>query len=79
MHLNHLHQIYAKHDINYSMRGQSFENIIKLFWSANLTIMLISDSQELTCLLIADLCAFGEQLEEKKEPCEITVNHWYWK
>ena len=48
MHLNHLYQIYAEHDINYNMRGQSFENLMKLFWSVNLTIMLLSESQEVT-------------------------------
>ena len=74
MHLNHLNQICAKHDINYSLRGQSFENIIKLLWSANLTNMPIPDSQGVTCLLFADLCAFEDQLEGKKESCEIAVN-----
>ena len=48
MHLNHLYQIYAEYDLNYDMRGQSYENLMKLLWSVNLTTMLLSESQEVT-------------------------------
>lgn len=48
MHLNHLHQIYAEYDLNNDMRGQSYENLMKLLWSVNLTTMLLSESQEVT-------------------------------
>ena len=44
--------------------------------TVNLTIMLLSESQEVTCLLIAAQCTLREQLEEEKEPCGITMNHW---
>ena len=48
MHLNHLYQICAEYNLNYDMRGQSYENLMKLLWSVNLTTMLLSESQEVT-------------------------------
>ena len=48
MHRNHLYQICAEYNLNYDMRGQSYENLMKLLWSVNLTTMLLSESQEVT-------------------------------